>query len=306
MEWAEGKTLTECGRFDVKNFLLISIEILHAVVAIHSACVMHKNLTTDHVIVNVDSLRVNIIGFGLSAEFNENNPQIMDGAEGDQFFMSPEKTGKVNRIVDYRCDFYNLGVIFYHMLAGKLPFTSKNIEDLIDKHIFVSPEPLYVVDSTIPQPISDMIMKLMKKNAEDRYQSAKGILYDLQLMLTEYDEDVTLSSVVLAENDFSGRLLISQKLYGRSNEFGILLSAFQRVSSGSKEIVFVKGKAGTGKTSFVTELHKHVARRKGILISGKYDQSQSARPLSALREAFRHFFDFILLDFDGNFLCFKS
>jgi len=151
-----------------------------------------------------------------------------------------------------------------------------------------------------------MIGKLMEKNAEDRYQSAKGILYDLQRMLSDYDADASLGSVVLAEHDFSERLLIFQKLYGRSEEFDTMLSAFNRISTGSKEIIFVKGKAGAGKTTFVFELRKHVARRKGYLITGKYDQSQRSKPLSALSEAFRHFFDLILIDADGTLAHYKS
>jgi len=290
LEWVEGKTLTECGIFDVKNFLLVATEILHAVVAMHNNCVIHKNLTADHIIVNFKPLRVKIIGCSHSDELNENYLQTVDQLEGDQSYISPEGTGKVNRFVDFRSDFYNIGIIFYYMLAGKLPFCSDNSTGLIDKHLFESPEPLHIIDSTIPRPISDMVGKLMEKNAEDRYQSAKGILFDLQLMLTEYDDDTGLCSVVLAENDFSERLLISQKLYGRSNEFEKLLSAFKRVSAGSKEIVFVSGRAGTGKTTFVRELHKHVAWKKGQLISGKYDQSQRSRPFSALFEAFRDFF----------------
>jgi len=242
MEWIHGTTLKKLGKLSLKNFLLIARDFVPAVAALHSAQLMHHNLTTDHVLVNSEILSTptHIIGLSasLSLPFSKYQRNIKNfDTIGDPQFFSPERTCRINRLVDVRSDLYSLGVIFYFMLSGKLPFQSDNIVELIHMHIFQNVQTLHVVDPSISVSVSNMVSKLMAKNAEDKYQSTKGLLYDLDLMTSEYETNEKLDSIVLGQHDFSDDLLISQKLHGRSSQLKSLFQAFDSATKGSLETV---------------------------------------------------------------------
>jgi len=179
-------------------------------------------------------------------------------SEVDLHFMSPEQTGMMNRVTDYRSDFYSLGVVFYKLLTGKYPYENDNVMELICMHIFQDALPMWTFDPNIPSPLSDMVLKLMKKKAEHRYQSAKGIIHDLDLMIAEYDSDPKLVSINLAHHDKTEELLIPQKLYGRSTEYSALFSLVARLGPNSFEIAFTIGNAGIGKSLLAFELQRAI------------------------------------------------
>jgi len=240
LEWVDGKTLKNLGKLRIKRFLNISREIVSALVALHDNGVMHKNINIENILVDLNATTVKIIGNSMCSRLYEKNCSL----------GNPEQTGNMNRIVDFRSDLYSLGIVFYYMLTGDLPYMSDSPLQLMHVHIFDDIPKLNKVDHSIPVPICDMVAKLLVKNAEDRYQAAKGLLFDLDMMISEYD-NIALTSIVLAQRDITEKILVSQKLYDRSSEFSHLLSAFERVCQGSIEVVFVKGNSGTGKSLFI-------------------------------------------------------
>ncbi len=205
-------------------------------------------------------------------------------------YLSPEQTGRMNRAVDYRSDFYSLGVMFYELLTGAPPFVSEDSLELIHWHIAKTPPAPAELDPKIPEPLSQLVMKLLAKTVEDRYQSAAGLKADLERCASAWAERRSVAAFPLGERDFPDRFLISQRLYGREPEVERLLRAFDdacegRVKTGT--MLLVTGYSGIGKTSLIQELYKPIVRQKGYFISGKFDQVVRTNPFGALIQAFR-------------------
>ena len=255
LEWAHGVPLNQIESLDVKKFLKLAREITSPLLAIHTNHLMHMNLSCDHIIYNGQNDSAKIISCGSCTTFGNNRNYIskQDIHQKDLRFISPEQTGRVNRHTDYRSDFYSLGVVFYRLLTGKYPFESENKLNLLHLHIFQDPVPACTINPNIPVILSDMISILLAKNAEDRYRSTKGIVHDLDLMISEYDIDNNLSSIVLVQHDVSETLLVPQKLYGRSDDYNALLSSFDRIST-TFELVMVSGDSGTGTYRLILSL----------------------------------------------------
>lgn len=296
LDWIEGKPLNDMI-FNVPDFLNIAKEIVSAMVSMHASNIMHLNLTCEHIIQNSEDKTIKIIGIGSCSTFSSRKTYLTypNHLEKDLRYVSPEQTGRNNRVVDFRSDFYCLGVMFYRLLTGKFPFESKKTLKLIHMHILQNCIPVKCIKDDVPVPVSDMISKLMEMNAENRYQSAKGIIYDLDLMISEYKRDTKLSSVILAKHDISETLILPQDIYGRASEYEIMISALDKACTGSFELLFVTGMSGIGKTELVMELFKPLAQRKGFLSLGKYDSSNSS-PYSAILEAAKNLCDMILME----------
>jgi PAS domain S-box-containing protein len=265
----------------------------------------HKDINPGNIVLNLDTGVVKIIDFGIATQFSRTNPTFKSPhvLEGTLSYLSPEQTGRMNRSLDYRTDFYSLGVMFYQLLTGQLPFATTDILELVHCHIAKQPVPPYEVNATIPQPVSDIVMKLMAKNAEDRYQSAWGIKVDLESFAEQLKETEQVSNIPLALHDISDQLHIPQKLYGREAEIVALLAAFERVATSGTidktcrpdegisnselnvEMMLVSGYAGVGKSALVQELYKPITAKRGYFISGKFDQFQRNIPYSAIAQA---------------------
>jgi serine/threonine protein kinase len=202
--------------------------------------------------------------------------------------MSPEQTGRMNRSVDTRSDLYSLGVIFYQMLTGVLPFTASNPMEWVHCHIARTPVPPHERVANIPEPISDIVMKLLTKTAEERYQTAACAERDLRRCLAEWQARGAIETFLPGETDALDRLSIPEKLYGRSREIDILLTAFDRVVvRGRSELVLVSGYSGIGKSAVVNELHKALVPPRGLFASGKFDQYRPDIPYATLAQAFQ-------------------
>ncbi|MFB2975150.1 AAA family ATPase [Microseira sp. BLCC-F43] len=223
------------------------------------------------------------------------NPENL---EGTLAYISPEQTGRMNRAVDYRTDFYSLGATFYQMLTGKLPFTTSDALELVHCHIAKNPVPPHQVCAEIPIAVSDIVMKLMAKTAEDRYQSALGLKHDLEICLHQLESNGEIAHFTPGKLDKSGQFLITQKLYGRVNEVRNLLEAFDRVSAGSSELMLVSGYSGIGKTSVVNEVHKAIVQQRGYFIAGKFDQLKRNIPYAALIQACQTMLEQLLTETD--------
>ena len=229
-----------------------------------------------------------MIDFGISTVLSREkttfrNPDVL---EGTLAYISPEQTGRMNRAMDYRTDFYSLGVAFYELLTGQLPFATSDSLTLVHAHIAQQPIPPHELNPAIPQPLADITLKLMEKNAEERYQSAYGLKADLETCWREWQAKGRIDPFVLARQDLSDQFQIAQKLYGREAEIEILLAGFSRVSQGASEVMLVSGYSGIGKSALVQEVYKPITSQRGYFISGKYDQFQRNIPYAPLIQAF--------------------
>ncbi|MFQ4138517.1 PAS domain S-box protein [Nodosilinea sp. PGN35] len=287
-------------------FLNMAIAITGTLGKIHAAHIIHKDINPGNIVFNPRTGVVKIIDFGIATRFSRTNPTFrsLHLLEGTPAYLSPEQTGRMNRMLDYRTDFYSLGATFYELLTGQLPFPTKDLLELVHCHIARPPTPPHELNATIPQPVSDLILKLMAKNAEDRYQSAWGIKADLERCAQQLAETGQINAISLGLQDVSEQFYIPQKLYGREAEIEALLMAFDRVvgnegvgewgSGGAeeditlpphREMMLVSGYAGIGKTALVQELHKPITANQGYFISGKFDQFGRNIPYSAIVNA---------------------
>jgi PAS domain S-box-containing protein len=286
------------------TFLRLAIELTDILGRIHAANVIHKDINPGNIVLNLDTGVIKIIDFGIATQFSRTNPTFKNPhvLEGTLAYLSPEQTGRMNRSLDYRTDFYSLGVTFYQLLTGHLPFSTTNRLELVHCHIAKQPVPPHTMNAAIPKPISDLILKLMAKNAEDRYQSAWGIKADLELCAQQLAEFGRIDHIQLALQDVCNQFQIPQKLYGRDPEIALLMAAFERASlvdnriagfqdnsepRSRVEMMLVSGYAGIGKSALVQELYKPITEKRGYFISGKFDQFQRNIPYSAIVEALR-------------------
>ena len=252
LEWFDGHPIADSYNtetFTTKDFLSISREIMSCMLAIHSKNMAHLNLTSDHILFNPETKTVKIIGYGSSTECASNrrfisNQELIDM---DLRCISPEQTCRLDRSIDFRSDFYSLGVIFYRLLTGVYPFESNNAYQLLHMHILDKEQSVRERNPNIPAAISNMVMMLMRKDAEQRYQSSKGIVHDLDLMLSEYETDNTLSTITLKQHNVPEKFLISQQLYGRHAAKQSMITSFEKLATSSIEVAFVQGQSGTGK-----------------------------------------------------------
>jgi PAS domain S-box-containing protein len=286
-------------------FLRLAINLTDTLGKIHAANIIHKDINPGNIILNCETGIVKMIDFGIATRFNRLNPIFKSPhvLEGTLAYLSPEQTGRMNRALDYRTDFYSLGVTFYELMTGQLPFATTDILELVHCHIAKQPTPPHELNATVPKIISDMILKLMAKNAEDRYQSAWGIKADLERLVEQFKENKQMGNIPLALHDVSDQFHIPQKLYGRETEIAALLAAFERVAtrgtvdearrknegiSNSElkvKMMLVSGYPGVGKSALVQELYKPITAKRGYFISGKFDQFQRDIPYSAIANA---------------------
>ena len=275
--------------FNLTEFLNLAIKITQILGEIHAANIIHKDINPANIIFNANTQELKIIDFGISTQLNKENttlknPKILEGTLN---YMSPEQTGRMNRPIDYRSDFYSLGITFYELLTNQLPFISTDALELVHCHIAKPPRIPREIKPEIPLIISEIILKLMAKNAEDRYQSAFGIIADLEECLNQLQTNHNISEFPLARQDISDKFQISQKLYGREREIETLLTAFERVSSSQSELILIAGYSGIGKSALVQELYKPITEKRGYFIAGKFDQYQRNIPYSAVVIAFQ-------------------
>ncbi|MTJ07297.1 ATP-binding sensor histidine kinase [Anabaena sp. UHCC 0204] len=301
LEDFQGISLSEYANYqslDLISFLPIAIAITKALEFLYDHKIIHKDIKPKNITINSQTQQIKLIDFSISSLLPKEtadikNPEVLAGT---LTYMSPEQTGRMNRGIDYRTDFYSLGVTFYELLTGKLPFYSQNHLELVYCHLAKEPINPREINPQIPPIMADMILKLMAKNPDERYQTARGIRHDLEICQQMLLMQGEISNFKLAEKDICDRFLIPEKLYGREQEIITLLNTFKNVSAGNTELMLVAGFSGIGKTAVVNEVHKPIVREKGYFISGKYDQFQRNIPFSALLQAFRSFMTQLLTE----------
>lgn len=276
----------------LETFFDVALKVVDILGHIHSRNIIHKDINPSNFVINPATGQLKVIDFGISTQLSRENPTLKNPRvlEGTLAYISPEQTGRMNRSLDYRTDFYSLGVTFYELLTGQLPFPTTDALELVHCHIAQQPEPLHQINPAVPLTLSDLILKLMAKTAEARYQTAAGLQADLEICAGQYLAQGKIDPFALGDQDLSGRFQIPQRLYGRESEITTLLSAFGRVSQpqATAELMLVAGYSGIGKSSLVAEVHKPITEKRGYFIAGKYDQFQRDVPYSAVIAAFRN------------------
>ena len=272
-----------------RAFLALAIKLTTAVGAAHQHRIIHKDINPKNIIVNVDANQINLIDFSIASNLQSETQKIIhpDTLQGTLDYMSPEQTGRMNRTIDYRTDFYSLGVTFYEMLTGGLPFDVEDPLELVHCHIAKQPLSPIDVNPQLQQALSDIVMKLLAKTAEERYQSAAGLVADLQFCLAQLQTHGAIGSFVPGCDDVIDAFHAPQKLYGREAELAALIDAFERASEGETRLLLVSGYSGIGKSALVYEIYKPVAEKRGYFVAGKFEQFQGAAPYSAVVAAFR-------------------
>jgi PAS domain S-box-containing protein len=274
-------------------------DILHD---LHQQGVIHKQLEPAHILIHPETKQLKLTDFSIASLLPKETQPLKHPSrlEGTLAYLSPEQTGRMNRGLDYRSDFYSLGVTLYELLVGTLPFTAADLIALLHCHLAQQPPPPHEVNPAIPLGVSAVILKLMAKMPEDRYQSAVGLRHDLHRCLQTYQSTKLVPRFVLGTRDRCNHFQIPEKLYGRETEAATLLAAFDRITNPQKqpdsqassavatsELVLVSGLSGIGKTALVNEIHKPILRQRGHFIKGKFDQLRRNIPLSALIQAFQ-------------------
>ena len=287
-------------KLSLMEFLEVAINLCNILDILYHERIIHKDIKPSNILINPETKQLKLIDFSIASLLPKEtqtlvNPNIL---EGTITYISPEQTGRMNRGIDYRTDFYSLGITFYELLTGELPFISNDAMELVHCHLARSAPLANKINPQIPSVISKIVSKLMAKNAEDRYQSALGLKLDLEICLRQLIETGEIEDFEIGQRDISDRLIIPDKLYGREAEVLTLLQAFERVSQGATEMMLVAGFSGIGKTAVVNEVHKPIVRQRGYFIKGKYDQFQRNIPFSAFVQAFRDLMGELLTESD--------
>jgi predicted ATPase/signal transduction histidine kinase len=275
-------------RFSYEEALRLAITVVGILGRIQERHVIHKDLNPSNIVINPETGQLKLIDFGISTVLSRENPTLKDPSrlEGTLAYVSPEQTGRMNRAIDYRTDFYSLGVMLYELFTGQLPFLSVDPLELVHAHLARQPTPPHELQAGVDRALSDIIMRLLAKNAEDRYQSAYGLLHDLEECRRRRAEGST-EPFMVGREDTSDRFQLPQKLYGREQETRALLESFERVAGGASEMMLISGYSGIGKSALVKEIYKPITRQRGYLISGKFDQIVRDEPYAPLLQAFR-------------------
>jgi PAS domain S-box-containing protein len=275
---------------EIGKFLRLAVALSTAVGRLHERGLIHKDIKPLNVLVRSATDEVWLTGFGIASRLarERQSPDPPEFIEGTLAYMAPEQTGRMNRSIDSRSDLYSLGVTLYQLLTGSLPFVASDPMEWVHCHIARRPEPPHERLKHICAPISAIIMKLLAKTAEERYQTAAGLVSDLRRCLVDWATRGRVDEFPLCEHDAPDRLLIPEKLYGRTCEIATLLAAFDRVvAGGAPELVLVCGYSGIGKSSVVHELHKVLVPPRGLFASGKFDQYKRDIPYATLSQSFQ-------------------
>jgi len=287
---------------ELARWLRIAISLASALRHAHARGLIHKDIKPANALIDAAG-NVRLMGFGISSRLprERQSPAGPEVIAGTLAYMAPEQTGRMNRSIDARSDLYSLGVTLYELLTGMLPFTASDPMEWIHCHVARKPMPPGEIVGGVPEPVAGIVLKLLAKNAEDRYQGAAGLEADLRRCQDEWEAHGRIAPFELGQHDVSERLLIPEKLYGREAEIEVLLAAFQRVvTRGRTELVLVAGEAGIGKSSIVNELHKALVPPRGIYGAGKFDQYKRNIPYATLACAFRSLVHQLLIKTDAE------
>ncbi len=296
------QSLSGTGPLDLGSFLDVAIRLVGILFNLHRRDFIHRGISPLSVLVDPATREIWLSDFSrMSRSSGDTLGPIPVRLQPVALpYMSPEQTGRMNRVVDYRTDFYSLGITLYEMLTGAPPFRSDDPLELVHSHIARVPPSPSGIDPRIPGPLSNLIMKLLAKTAEDRYQSAAGLLEDLEIFARAWKATSQVPAFVLGQHDVPDRFVVSQRLYGRERDVEALVEAFDRCCGGPTRMVLVAGYSGIGKTALIRELYAPIVRERAYFISGKFDQVATNVPYGALIQALRDLFQQLCTESDDQ------
>lgn len=272
-------------QFNVQEFLKLAISLSQAVMLLHQKNVIHKRLSSASIFYNEETGKIKIINFDLASRLTVEHPEINGAEKADDSlpYMAPEQTGQMNRTVDYRTDYYSLGMIFYEILTGQLLFAGKSMEEII----YEKPAAPNSIKNDVNKVISDLVMKLIEKDIEDRYQSMIGLQFDLKRCSDDLQAKGKIDDFIIGEHDTPTTLQVSQKLFGRKQELENLLTEAKNIAHGAAGLILISGDAGVGKTALVYEAYRDLSKIFGHFIFYKFDQLNFEIPYASLIRAMR-------------------
>jgi tRNA A-37 threonylcarbamoyl transferase component Bud32 len=276
-------------RLDLATFFKLALQLTAILSELHRQAIMHQHLHPGNILLHPGTDVVCLADFSLATRMRSDAQTSLPLSllQSTLAYLSPEQTGRMNRAVDYRTDLYSLGIIFYELLTGGPPFRSDDTLELIHCHIAKLPAPPSAIDATIPEALSHIVMKLLAKTAEERYQSALGLQADLEHCACQWTHAGTIVPFALGQQDVADCFVVPQQLYGRQQQLNELLQAFEQTCRGQSAGMLVAGYAGIGKTTLIQELYKPLVQQRGYFIAGKFDQLARNIPYSALIQAFQ-------------------
>ncbi len=284
------------SRLDITRILQVAIQVARGLGDIHAAGIVHRDVNPSNIVMHQATGKVKVIDLGIAStlkteEAQRGNPNLL---EGTLAYISPEQTGRMNRSVDYRTDFYSLGITLYELLIGWRPFQSDDALELVHQHLARAVPDPHELNADIPAPLAAIVMKLVEKAAEDRYQTADGLVADLQRCLHQWKQEGRIDPFELGSADASDRLLVPARLYGRDGERAVLLDGFRHSAGGASVFCLLTGEEGVGKSRLVQELYPAVVEHQGLFVAGRVDPLKRDIPFAALVEAFGELARYIL------------
>ncbi|WP_437532937.1 AAA family ATPase [Sorangium sp. So ce726] len=280
--------LIRSGRLDLLRSLELALAMARTLAAVHRRHVIHKDIKPHHFFVTDGPSSLVLVDFGIAARLSQKVDALsgVTQLEGTLAYIAPEQTGRMNRSVDFRADLYSLGVTLYELFTGALPFDGSDPLELVHSHIARSPRAPLASRPDLPPVLSDVILKLLSKTVEQRYQTAAGLQHDLQQILDQVKRAGAAEVFGLGQRDRSDELSIPEKLYGRERDLDALLESFGRAKQGRSELVLLSGQAGVGKSALVEELHQHILGR-AYFGAGKFDSLARSVPYGPIAHACR-------------------
>lgn len=273
--------------FNLLSRLQLAIGICTCIEAVHEQGVIHRNINPSNILINPHTLQVKLADFAVSTQFTYERQEIAaaEQLDGTLAYMSPEQTGRINRPVDTRTDLYAFGITLYEMLTGRVPFEATDPLEVIHAHIARKPPSLCENNRSIPKILSDIVLKCLAKNTEDRYQSAKGLEADLVQCLNTISGDDIAQSFPIGQHDRVLQLNVSRKLYGRETARDTIQSAFHRTAQGATEAVIISGTEGSGKSALLSECVTQWYDKNLYLGKGTFSAFHQGVPYFALGDA---------------------
>ncbi|MBC7474222.1 MAG: AAA family ATPase [Candidatus Sericytochromatia bacterium] len=288
--------------FDLKTFLEIAIKITSAITEIHNHKIIHEDIKPHNILFNNETKEIKIIDFGCASFSNStnNNSFVENMDKGTINYISPEQTGRMKQIVDFGTDFYSLGITFYEILTGLLPFNSEDPLKLIHLHIAKKPDFPDKINFNIPKVISKIVMKLLKKNRDERYKNGTGLKADLEICLERLTNYGKIDNFKLGNYDYLEVFNIPKKIYGREKEVSSIMHSFEHISRGNCELVTISGAYGIGKSSLVDYVQEQILKNKCYFVSGKFDKLKTNTPYYSIIEALKNLIRGLLIENKEN------
>lgn len=311
LEDCGARSLAELGLdrhpMPVDAFVQLAIPVVRALATAHQQ-IVHKNLTPQNILWNPQTREARLIDFGCSADLLRDRGSVSgdEYLDGSLPYLAPEQTGRMHRALDPRTDLYSLGIVFYTLLCGRLPFQAVDPLEWIHFHLARQPEPPASLDPRIPEALSDVVCKLLAKNPEDRYQSTIGLVEDLETIAGQWGASGRVEPLVLGQGDRPITFEVPRRLYDRQHELSALLRAVDAAAAGTRRLAVVAGKGGVGKSALVEEIRKNVKLRGGWFLEGKVDQYRRQIPYSAIAQALSGAAEQILAEPPGRLATWKS